>query len=156
VHPIAQRILDELEALKAIIARIEEGMQKLKQTNDSLYLDSVGLNLQGFYNGLENIFERIAQEVDQHLSQGRMWHSELLNQMTQETPGVCPAVISEGTLNELDEYRAFRHIVRHIYSTKLDQTRVEPLAERAEALLEKISNELQAFVSFLKGSEPQA
>ena len=114
VHPVVERILAELVEMKQIVTRIKEGMQKLKQTNDSLYLDSVALNLQGFYNGIENIFESIAQEVDQYLPQGGMWHVELLTQMSQEVSSVRPAVISEGTLKDLDEYRSFRHIVKHM------------------------------------------
>ncbi|MBI1925359.1 hypothetical protein HYR99_14045 [Candidatus Poribacteria bacterium] len=151
-QPVVERILDELEEIQQIITRIHEGMQKLKQTNDSLYLDSVALNLQGFYNGIENIFESIAQEIDQDLPQGERWHLELLMQMSREISGVRPAVISEQTLTDLDEYRSFRHIVRHIYSTKFDQTKIEPLARRAAVFYEQISQELQAFVSFLERS----
>lgn len=69
--PIVERILDELDELEQIVARIDEGMRKLRQTNDRLYLDSVALNLQGFYNGLENTFKCIAQGVDRSLPQGQ-------------------------------------------------------------------------------------
>ena len=151
-QPVVERILDELEEIQQIITRIHEGMQKLKQTSDSLYLDSVALNLQGFYNGIENIFESIAQEIDQYLPQGERWHLELITQMSREISGVRPAVISEQTLTDLDEYRSFRHVVRHIYSTKFDQTKIDPLAMRVDVCFEQISKELQAFVSFLERS----
>ena len=59
VHPVVERILAELVEMKQIVTRIKEGMQKLKQTNDSLYLDSVALNLQGFYNGIEILHRRL-------------------------------------------------------------------------------------------------
>lgn len=153
--PVVERILSELQELEQIIARIKEGMQKLQQTNDLLYLDSVTLNLQSFYNGIERIFESIAQDIDGHLPQGGTWHRELVSQMTQEVPEVRPAVISEHVRNELDEYRSFRHIARHIYSTKLDRARIEPLAERVDAHFGEISRELQAFVSFLRASESE-
>jgi hypothetical protein len=77
------------------------------------------------------------------------------------------AVLSEETLNELDEYRSFRHVVRHIYrkpseapgvgdfSFKFNRTLIEPLATRVEALFEQISKELRAFVFFLESSESQ-
>ena len=85
-----------------------------------------------------------------------MWHVELLTQMSQEVSSVRPAVISERTLNDLDEYRSFRHIVRHIYSTKLDRTKMEPLTLRVDLFFEQISKEIQAFVLFLERNASQA
>jgi hypothetical protein len=110
------------------------------------------LNLHGFYNGLERVFENIAKEIDGYLPRGEQWHQELLSQMGKEIQGVRPAVISEQTLNQLDEYRSFRHVVRHIYSFKFNRTLIKPLATRVEALFEQISKELRAFASFLKSS----
>jgi hypothetical protein len=110
------------------------------------------LNLHGFYNGLERVFENIAKEIDGNLPRGEQWHHELLLQMGKEIQGVRPAVISEQTLNQLDEYRSFRHVVRHIYSFKFNRTLIKPLATRVEALFEQISKELRAFASFLKSS----
>ena len=100
--PVTERIRGELGELEQILARIQEGVHKLERTGDLLYLDSVALNLQGFYNGLENIFESIAQGIDQDLPWGEMWHRELLSQMTQELPGVRPAVISEQAAEALE------------------------------------------------------
>ena len=149
-QPVVERIVEELEELRQVIDRIQEGIEKLEQTNDSLYTDSIALNIHGFYNGLERIFEHVARGIDQSLPRGGQWHQELLQQMGREFQGVRPAILSEQTINELDEYRSFRHVVRHIYPSQFNQTLIEPFAAKIEVLFEQISKELQAFVSFLE------
>ena len=49
--------------------------------------------LHSFYTGVENIFKRIALEIDGELPSGDYWHRQLLERMTE--PGMSrPAVIS--------------------------------------------------------------
>ena len=47
-----------------MVERIEQGMEKAKTQNDDFYLDSVALNLHGFYSGVERLFEKIAGTID--------------------------------------------------------------------------------------------
>jgi len=74
-------------------------------------LDSVALNLHGFYSGIEKLLERIAKGLDNHLPGGNSWHQALLKQMVAEVAGIRPKVISESMFVRLDEYRRFRHVV---------------------------------------------
>lgn len=48
---------------------------------DDYYLDSVALNLHGFYSGLERVFEKVASTIDGSVPSAANWHRELLNQM---------------------------------------------------------------------------
>jgi len=68
---IITRIEQELIDLQQVIQRIKEAWEKAKHTNDDLYLDSVALNLHGFYAGLERIFELIAGEIDGSVPEGK-------------------------------------------------------------------------------------
>ena len=61
---LAQRIPDELNDLERVVRRTQEGWNRTQQSGDGLYLDGVALNLHGFYNGLERLFERIATTID--------------------------------------------------------------------------------------------
>jgi len=70
-------------------------------------LESVALNLHGFYSGVERLFELIARRVDQNLPSGDMWHRDLLHQMTQDIRELRPAVISSERVSSLDELRRF-------------------------------------------------
>ncbi len=90
---LAGRIRQELEELEQVLKRIQEGWARARHSGDDYYLDSVALNLHGFYTGLERIFTLIAETVDGSLPGGENWHLLLLQQMAEEKPGLRPAVI---------------------------------------------------------------
>jgi hypothetical protein len=79
-----------------------------------LYLDSVALNLHGFYTGIERLFELIARHIDESVPSDKNWHRSLLKQMTENYKNYRPAVISQSIFFELDEFRRFRHVVRNV------------------------------------------
>ncbi len=147
---LAERISDELSELERIIGRAQEGWRRYYQLSDDLYLDGVALNLHSLYGGLERLFELIATSVDRSLPQGANWHRVLLEQMAVEVLNVRPAVISETTCEALDEYRGFRHVVRHIYTFQFDAARIKQLVEGASAVFAQARSELLAFANFLK------
>jgi hypothetical protein len=100
---LASRIRHEMVELERILARMTEGWQRARRTNDEYYLDGVALNLHGFYSGLERIFEQIAGMIDGSVPQGENWHQLLLQQMVQEEPGIRPAVISDEVCQQPSE-----------------------------------------------------
>jgi len=150
LHRLAHRIGDELKEIAWVVQRIETGWERVQQSNDDHYLDGVGLNLHGFYSGLERIFELIATRVDGTKPTGENWHQALLQQMTIEVPGIRPAVISQATYTQLDEYRGFRHVVRNVYTYRFDPAKIQRLVENAPGLFTQIRTELLAFATFLE------
>jgi len=147
---LARRIQDEFAELVQVVDRVKKGWQQAQRSADDLYLDSVALNLHGFYAGLERLFELIAATVDGSVPRGANWHQILLEQMAAEIANIRPAVISEDSREALDEYRAFRHIVRNIYTYKFDPVKVQHLVERIPGVLEHVRSELLAFADFLE------
>ncbi len=81
---LADRILSELSELSALTDRVRRAWETVVSRNDDFYLDSVALNLHGFYSGLERIFERIASSIDGNVPDGANRHQELLDQMSRE------------------------------------------------------------------------
>ena len=73
--------------------RIQLGWKRVRNFDD-LYIDSVTLNLHDFYNGLERLFEFIAENIDGIKLSGNRWHQELLRQMTFAINGIRLAVIT--------------------------------------------------------------
>lgn len=144
------RIRSELDELRDVIKRAEEGWSRAELTSDDYYLDGVALNLHGFYSGLERIFELISTSVDGSKPQGENWHQLLLRQMAREVPGVRPAVISQDMMNKLDKYRGFRHVVRNIYAYKFDAGKVKTLVQEVPEVYNSIQKELLAFAKFLE------
>lgn len=147
---LADRIRDEIVELTRIVDRVHGGWQRSQQSEDDLYLDSVALNLHGFYGGLERLFELVASTVDGSVPQGANWHRLLLEQMASEIRQERPAVISAKTITALDEYRGFRHIVRNVYTFMFDPEKVEKLVEKLPGVFKQVQTELLAFADFLE------
>ena len=150
---LAGRIQAELREFTILVERIELGMEKAKTQSDDFYLDSVALNLHGFYSGVERLFKKIAGTIDGTMPEGANWHQELLTQMSIEVPGVRPAVISLELKEKLEEYRGFRHVVRNVYTYHLDPEKVKPLVKPIIRVRKKLEKELSAFARFIQGAQ---
>lgn len=150
---LAAKIFAEIKELSQLVNRAKHGWEKAKQGHDDYYLDGVALNLHGFYSGLERIFERIASTIDGNVPDGANWHQELLSQMSIEIPGVRPAIISSETVDMLQDYRGFRHIVRNVYTYHLNPDKMERLINNLDAAHEKMTAELMAFARFLEAQK---
>ncbi len=147
---LAERLRNELAGLEREVNRARKSWQSAQVTSDpSAYIDSVALNLHGFYSGAERLFELIAEQVDEHRSSGEAWHRELLDRMGQEVPDVRPAVINPQTAIALDELRKFRHLVRNVYTAHLDPARMQNLLEALPHLWAQIRADLTTFAEFL-------
>lgn len=146
---LTERIQQELVDLEQVVVRLSEAWQRARRSGDDFYLDSVALNLHGFYSGIERIFERLAETLDGILPKGENWHQALLVQMSKEVSGIRPAVISQQTLKRLDEYRGFRHVVRNVYTYHFDEAKLEKLVLGARDSFFQIRAEILAFTDFL-------
>ncbi|MBD0268693.1 MAG: hypothetical protein ICV77_10420 [Cyanobacteria bacterium Co-bin8] len=146
---LSRRIQMELVDIKQSVARAQAGWQEYQRSGDDLYLDSVALNLHSFYNGIERLFEGIATTLDNHLPSGSGWHKALLEQMANEVANVRPAVISDLTLTLLDNYCRFRHVVRNIYSYRIDPDKLSHLVEEVPGTFAQAQQELTDFAGWL-------
>jgi len=149
---LADRIRNELVELEEVLRRIKEGWNHATRSTDDHYLDSVALNLHGFYSGLERIFELIATVVDGAKPRGENWHQELLEQMAGDVSEVRPAVISDSSVSCLNDYRGFRHIVRNVYTFKFDPVKIQKLVDDVPEVFSQVQVELVAFADFLEQS----
>lgn len=149
---LAERIRGGIRDLDRVTKRALQAWSQVGQTSGEtgVYLDSVALNLHGFYSGLERLFELISRHVDRNLPVGETWHRDLLQQMTHDSPAVRPAVISRKNGATLDEFRRFRHLVRNVYTTNLVPDKMAGLMVALPELWPGIQDELLAFADFLE------
>jgi hypothetical protein len=111
---------------------------------DDVELSALAAMIHSFYNGIENIFKRIAEGLDGQLPPSEFWHRELLDTMNK--PGkVRPAVISESLVECLDSYLDFRHFFRHSYTFDLHWERMKTLVLDCEETLKLLEDELDRF-----------
>ena len=148
---IKDRIEIELLYIQQTAQRAQgawEGASQFPEQQD-YYLDSVALNLHSFYNGLERIFEIIARQLDPSFPSGERWHRDLLEQMAKEISEVRPAVLSPETQALLDDFLAFRHLIRSLYAFNLDAERLNRLLHRLPEVLLHVKQDLTSFCELL-------
>jgi len=117
---------------------------------DSIELSALSAFLHALYTGIENIFKRIALEIDASLPAGERWHADLLLRMAKPF-AERPAAISGDLCAQLGKYMQFRHVFRHAYTFELQWTKMADLVLRSEDVLERLKTELKVF---LEGEEP--
>ena len=101
---------------------------------------------------MENIFRRIALDVDLRMPDGSRWHKELLTQMTEPQAERQP-VISQETFETLEELLEFRHVFNNIYGEELIYEQTERNAKQIGELFSSLSVELDVFVAYLEKPE---
>lgn len=145
---LCRRIENEVAEIKEIKDLSLRRWEKALRDED--YLGSVAFDLHSFYQGVERIFEAFAKSIDRTVPSGERWHKRLLVQMTEEIPGIRPAIISEETRAALDSYRTFRHLARNIYTFNLDAKRIRNLVEDLPDTIEKVCKDISVFLDFIK------
>ena len=149
---LAERIRKELEDLDRLVARANRAVSTAKKNpqDADLFLDSASLNLHDVYSGFERMFKQIAATVDGSVPTSAEWHRELLNQMELDLPKVRPPVLTRETIQRLDEYLRFRHVVRNVYTFSFDPERIGRLVNELEDVYEQVKLELSTFAEFLE------
>ena len=155
---LAKRIRGEVIDLEEVIDRAEQAWQLVQKEppEQYAYVDSVALNLHGFYSGLEKLFELIARYVDRKLPDGETWHRDLLQQMSQDFPDIRPAVISQNSVAIVDEFRRFRHLVRNVYTINLVPEKMEGLMDTLPEFWPTLRAGLLAFLVFILCAPPKS
>lgn len=149
---LSRRTGKELVSIEQVVTRAQSAWQTYEKTGNDFLLDSVALNLHGFYSGIEKLLERFAKGVDNQVPGGNSWHRDLLQQMADDVTGVRPAVISASVLEQLDEYRRFRHVVRNVYGQELEPEKLKVLVTMSFATYTQVEEELVAFSRWLAAS----
>ena len=155
---LTQRINDELDKINETLERIQRGLENIDvlpaQAREFIE-NTIATDLADVYRGIENIFLRIAREVDMHVPRGSRWHKNLIAQMTEQRPE-RPPVISERTSLRLEDLLDFRHKVNNIYGKALIYEMTEPHAKSIDALFASVSEDLNTFTDSLERREEDA
>ena len=155
---LTQRINDELGKIQETLARIARGLGNIDllpvQAREFIE-NTIATDLADVYRGIENIFLRIAREVDMHVPSGSRWHKNLLAQMAEQRPE-RPPVISKKTILQLEDLLDFRHKVNNIYGEELIYEKTEPHAKSIDELFASVSQDLNTFTDSLAKPEEDA
>ena len=147
-----ERTVDECVKIEHVNAAIVEILQDIEEVPIKYRKGQEALltqNVVNFSMGLENIFKRIAEEVDMMVPQGKDWHKDLLHQMAAKH-SIRPPVISNKTVETLIQILKFRHLARNIYGFELELEGIVENAQRVCDIYEILSTELKAFINWLE------
>ena len=141
----------EREQLRRLLAGIQPLLSKVHDTPpNEIEISALAATLHSFYTGVENIFKRVAVELDGEAVRGDAWHRELLLRM--KTPTTARPVLMSNALHDvLLEYLRFRHVFRNAYSFDLDWRKMSPLVLKLEETLHQLENALEKFVHHASG-----
>lgn len=149
---LIKRIGTECDKIEKTIDKIDDRLQKIKAAPEEYREEietTIAKNLVDCYQGMENIFRRIALDVDLHLPDGSMWHKELLSQMV-ERHDERPSVITQETYLRIQELLEFRHVFNNIYGEELVYERIEKIGKEIGGLFENLFKELDLFITWLE------
>jgi len=150
IRRLQSEINQEISSLEALLRELETLKPRLTQKEVSnLDLRAAGSILHDFYNGIENIFRRIAQELNGGLPAGEDWHKQLLTDMSLEVKGVRPSLVSRDLKLKLQKYLGFRHIFRNIYGFHLEQEQVKAMVREFPRILSWLKREIATFQKYL-------
>lgn len=149
-----EKCIEEIESEIILLNKLFESHQllfeKIKISDpDTIELSATAAVLHSFYNGLENIFSRIAKRIDNEFPNSRYWHQELLEQMTKNIKN-RPEVITKNLSEKLTFYLGFRHFFRHAYAFQLKWTEMKKLVDEIDDVYNQFKNEIQEFKQRIK------
>ena len=135
----------ELELVSHLLEESRGLLDKVRISEPgSVELMALSAMLHSFYGGIENVFKRIALDIDDSLPSGSRWHSDLVQQMSRAGIGRGP-VISNDLCERLGEYLTFRHVFRHSYTFDLRWEKMSGLVLGCRETFDRLREELRAF-----------
>ena len=152
IPDLISEIKDELNLIGILVLDIKETSRGIPKSlrKKRIYEESLALKLHNFYTGCERIFQKIADDINGGVPRSADWHKRLLKSMCLEIENIRPSVISRETGKSLEEYLAFRHVVRNIYGFEIDSEKLERLIGRLDRTFGSFKKELSNFLDFLR------
>jgi len=121
---------------------------------EPIEVSALSAMLHSFYTGVENLFKRVALQIDEEMPEGDLWHSRLLEIMTEATAR-RPAIISDTLRDTLRGYLSFRHVFRHAYSFELRWAKMAELVLGVERTFRLLEEEISRFVTAMDRRYPE-
>ncbi len=144
---IKEQIRFKINDIDKLFLEYELIFKKIEGEKPDLFdMTILGSVLHSFYNGIENMFEIIAKNIDNNVPSGNKSHQELLNQMASENRK-RNEILNEELYLKLREYATFRHFYRHAYSFQLNWEKMNPLIDNLQTVWNELKLNLENFIN---------
>lgn len=143
---VKEQIKFKINDIDKLFLEYELIFEKIKGEKPDLFdITILGSVLHSFYNGIENIFEIIAKNIDGNVPAGNKSHQELLHQMASENEK-RNEIINENLYYKLREYATFRHFYTHAYSFQLNWEKMKPLVDDIHTIWKEVKTSLEKII----------
>lgn len=139
------RLEDEIIVIGQTIATLEEVLAQANTSPKILLTPALASYSEDFYSGCERLAERVVVTLDDGLPTGKAWHKQLLLKVAKPGSEDRPPLWDQSLLRQLDQYRTFRHRVRHLYNIDLDDDRVLAMAQNVPAIFAQVEQSVVQF-----------
>ena len=141
LNTLRSELLDDcrIVAEAASLARDRFGAGRVEQ------LEACAYHLARLYNVVEQMALRVARAFENNIDEDQGWHMELLRRLSIEIAGIRPALWRRDLSVDLQDLRAFRHVVRHAYDLLLQPHKLLPLLDSAERVARELPGVCQEF-----------
>ncbi len=132
----------ELNRLECIAQQIEVNQNRLPERYE---LEISSALLQNFYKCCERILRLLAWEIRGTKARGINWRQRLLQEVTQQSKGLRPPIISGATREALHQLLALRNLIRNIYGYQLNPRDLKTLAHSIITLYPRVTQEIEHY-----------
>ncbi|MEL7052071.1 MAG: nucleotidyltransferase domain-containing protein [Cyanobacteria bacterium J06588_5] len=143
------RLQDEIYAISQTVKTLNALLAQADAIPNIALIPAAAGYVEDFYSGCERLAERVVVTFDDGLPEGRNWHQKLLLQVSEPGGKGRPPLWNASFLETLDDYRSFRHRVRHLYNIDLDDDRVLVIAGRVPEIFEQTKQAVAEFSHWL-------
>jgi hypothetical protein len=161
LSPLIIRINVKLSRIDKELDRIERNRKAYRANSranelSDLVTSGTAFAIHNVYNGIEQILEDIARDLDGGLPNSSNWHSDLLDQLSSETP-LRPSVIPEEILEPVRDLMRFRHFFRHSYGVEFREPEIdEKYASLKDVIIPTLVSSLKDLSAHLdKPADPE-
>lgn len=113
------KLEDELKGME-LYPEIKATTVKGLPVEDIVIVRAIAGIVNDYYTCIERILSVTARTIDNYMPADESWHIELIEQMSNDIPGVRPNVISSNNVELLKDLRSYRHVFRGKYGFNLD------------------------------------
>jgi hypothetical protein len=145
-----------VEELLREVGRMEDGEKRASRRaprsayERELRLAGLAQRVAQSYTIIEGVLAYVARRIDRSPVTGDDWHKKLISRSLRPFDDPArPALISAALAADLVELCEFRHVVRNIYPTRLDEPKVRENLERLIRAARAFSAECKAFATGL-------
>ncbi len=142
---IRSTLTNQIALIDGLLTRVLERAARI-ESGDPGHVESTAFQVNNYYSVVEDLLRIVAAAFENNIPDVSRWHSELIDRMALDIPGVRPPLLSTTTAARLHRLRSFRHFFRHAYRVDLDAGEVMDNVERVRDVHPHLVADLDRFL----------